>query len=316
MIPFLPRYLFWLSWIIAGPPHLALPTIGLIGAGILLAFVLRRSFHKRTVTLLAIFGLMFLESALLMGLAFDFMFEKEPFHFIERSRGFVNSSFPFIIHNMTLGLSLVGALAAVCAGVFIEFGKSRVSLSKAFPQFTFLEAPPTLKEMVTRLAKTAGIAAPDVCLIDSGLPSAFTVRANRRYTVTVSVGLLESLEDNEIASCVAHEIAHLKNNDFRVRYLATLARIALFAKPLSYFLEPAVYRAREFLADDTAAKLLGTPSSLISAFTKLSECESETSMPRSTCVCNLSNRRGLLRIFDKHPPLEDRIKVLKDMMQQ
>jgi heat shock protein HtpX len=316
MIPLLPRYLFWLSWIIVGPPQLALPTIGLMAAGVLLAFVLRRSFQKRTMTLLGLFGLMFLESTLFIGLAFDFMFEKEPFHFIERSRGLVGSSFPFIIHNMSLGLSLIGAGAAVCAAIFIEFGKSRVSLSKAFPQFTFLEAPIALKVMVTRLASRAGVTVPEVCLIDSGVPSAFTVRTNRRFAVTLSVGLLESLENNEVEGCVAHEIAHLKNNDFRVRFLATLARIALFARPLSYFLEPAVYRAREFLADVTAAKLLGTPDALISAFSKLSECEQEASMPRSTCVCNLTNRRGLLRIFDKHPSLEARIRVLKDMKQE
>jgi heat shock protein HtpX len=204
-------------------------------------------------------------------------------------------------------------LAALCAAVFIEFGKSRVSLSEAFPQFIFLEAPPAIKQMVSRLASVAGISTPGVSLMDSGEPSAFTVRTNRKYVVTVSVGLLESLEDSEIEACIAHEIAHLKNNDFRIRFSATIARIALFTRPLSYFLEPAVYRAREFLADSTAAKLLGSPDALIMAFSKLQECEIETNLPGSTCVCQLNARKGFLRIFDKHPALEERIRLLREM---
>ena len=36
---------------------------------------------------------------------------------------------------------------------------------------------------------------------------------------------------------MAHEIAHIKNNDFLVRSIVTVAKVALFAKPLSYFIE-------------------------------------------------------------------------------
>jgi heat shock protein HtpX len=211
---------------------------------------------------------------------------------------------------------LLGAVSAVGAAVFIEFGKSRMSLSKAFPQLTFLEPPTRLKEMVQRLSTEAHISAPDVRLIDSGEPSAFTVRANRKYTVTVSVGLLESLEDCEVEACLAHEIAHLKNHDFTVRFAATLAKVALFAKPLSYVLEPAVYRAREFLADITAVKLVGEPDALISALAKLKESSDfEFAVPGSSCVCNLTGRTGVIRIFDKHPALEARITALWEMKQ-
>jgi heat shock protein HtpX len=210
----------------------------------------------------------------------------------------------------------LGVVAAGCVAIFIVFGKSRVSFSKAFPQTRFLEATTEVKEMIARLASAAGIAAPDVCLIDSGVPSAFTVRANRRYLVTVSVGLLESLEESEVEACLAHEIAHLKNNDFAVRFLATLAKVALFARPLSYILEPAVYRAREFLADSTAARLVGGPDALISAFSKLRESSNlESALPNSACVCGLNGRRRLFGIFDKHPALEDRLRILREMKQ-
>jgi heat shock protein HtpX len=254
---------------------------------------------------------MLIESMLLVGLTFHFMLKGEPTRLMESSRRLFD-----IFHDVNFGLNLLGVLAAGCAAIFIQFGKSRISLSKAFPQIRFLEAPLQVKEMITRLSTAAGISAPDVCLIDSGVPSAFTVRANRRYSVTLSVGLLESLEDSEVEACLAHEIAHLKNNDFTVRFLATLAKVALFARPLSYLLEPAVYRAREFLADSTAAKLVGGPDALISAFSKLNESSDfESALPNSTCVCNLNVRNGLLRIFDKHPRLEDRLRMLMEMKQ-
>jgi heat shock protein HtpX len=230
---------------------------------------------------------------------------------MESSRGFFE-----LFHHVNFWVNILGVVAAGCVAIFIVFGKSRVSFSKAFPQTRFLEATTEVKEMIARLASAAGIAAPDVCLIDSGVPSAFTVRANRRYLVTVSVGLLESLEESEVEACLAHEIAHLKNNDFAVRFLATLAKVALFARPLSYILEPAVYRAREFLADSTAARLVGGPDALISAFSKLRESSNlESALPNSACVCGLNGRRRLFGIFDKHPALEDRLRILREMKQ-
>lgn len=310
MISLIPRYFVFLSWLMVGPSPAALIVMSLIGSGIVLVLMLRRSFHKQTIALLGIFGLMIADSALLVAATIHFMLNGEPRHLIESSQRFLFDFF----HDVNFGVTVLGAFAAGCAAIFIEFGKSRISLSRAFPQIQFLEAPAHLKELVTRLATKAGARVPDVRLIDSGVPTAFTVRANRRYSVTVSVGLLESLEDSEVEACLAHEIAHLKNKDFTVRFLATIAKVALFARPLSYLLEPAVYRAREFLADSTAAKMLGGPDALISAFSKLKEStDFESALPSSTCVCNLSGRNGLLRIFDKHPLLEDRLRVLKDL---
>jgi heat shock protein HtpX len=216
---------------------------------------------------------------------------------------------------VNFALSLLGVIGAGFAAIMIGFGRSRISLSKVFPHVSFLEAPADLKQKVALLSEKAGISAPGICLIDSGSPSAFTVRANRRYSIAVSVGLLESLEESEIEACLAHEVAHLKNNDFEMRFLATIAKVALFARPLSHFLEPAVYRSREFLADSTAAGLVGGPNALISAISKLKEStDLEPALPNSTCVCNLySRRRLILRLFDKHPSLEDRLRVLQEM---
>lgn len=313
MISFLPRYFVLLSWIIVGTnSRLLLPTLGVISAGAVVVLVLRRSYGKRSIAILGILGLMLIDSGLFIAMTFHFMLNGEPARMVEASRGMFD-----LFHDVNFGVSLLGAVGAVLAAGIVGFGKSRMSLSKAFPRITFLEPPPHLREMVTRLAGAAGVTPPDVCLVDSGAPSAFTVRANRKYSVAVSVGLLESLDENEVEACLAHEIAHLKNNDFTVRYLATLAKVALFARPLSYLLEPAVYRAREFLADSTAAKLVGGPEGLISAISKLKESSgTESALPSSSCVCNFASKRGALGVFDKHPDLEDRLSMLREMKNQ
>jgi Zn-dependent protease with chaperone function len=221
-----------------------------------------------------------------------------------------------ILHTLNLGIVLIGGVAAVCAGLFIGLKKTRIGMSKMFPKLQFLEpAPVHVRETVERLACLAGVASPNVSFVDSGVPSAFTVWANRKYSVALSVGLLESLEDEEVEACLAHEISHIKNGDFTVRFLATLAKIALFAKPLSYFIEPAVYRAREFLADKTAAQLIGGPDALISALSKLKDLDllAVTSPQDLMCVCNLSGGKSMLRILDKQPDLRARIEALMEM---
>lgn len=313
MIPVFPRYLFLLSSILVGLDlRPGLPVLGLMAMGIAFAIFLRKAYHGKSIALLGIFGLMFIESVLIVLASIHFMSFSEPHHFVDGPKNIFD-----FFHNFDFGVSVLGAVAAGCAGIFIQFGKSRFTLSKAFPQVTFLEAPYQVKEMVAQLATKAGVHVPDVRLIDSGIPSAFTVRANRRYSVSVSVGLLESLEPNEVEACLAHEIAHLKNNDFTVRFMATLAKVALFAKPLSYFLEPAVYRAREYLADLTAVRLLGKSDAVISALTKLHESsEIDSALPSSSCVCNLNSRRGVFRLFDKHPALEDRLRILRELKQE
>ena len=309
MIRIIPGYFIFLSWLMLGPSRPALITLSLIGGSITIAFFLRRSFRRKTVALLGIFGLMFLESMFLVGVTVYFMIHGDPHHL---DVNFIQ--FGYLFRNVSLGINLLGAFAAACAAIFIEFGKSRISLSKAFPQVRFLEAPLHVTEMVRQLATSAGITVPDVCLIDSGAPSAFTVRANRKYSITLSVGLLESLENCEVEACLAHEIAHIKNHDFKVRLLATVAKVAFFAKPLSYLLEPAVYRTREYLADSTAANLIGGPDVLISALSKLEESSNyESALPSSLCVCGLSAKRRLHGIFAKHPDMKDRLKMLKEL---
>jgi heat shock protein HtpX len=222
----------------------------------------------------------------------------------------------FWFFDIDLALTIIGVVFALFAGVYVQFGRVRLNLAAAFPQMNFIESSTELKECVRKIAKIAGTATPEVFLVDSGALAAFSSRVNKKYVIAVTVGLLESLNAAEIEACVAHEIAHLKNNDFTLRLLATLAKVALFARPLSYLIEPAVYRAQEYMADSTAAKLIGGPEALASALSKLQDSVSiQASLtPRNAiCLCNWPSKSRILRIFEKHPDLQNRINQLQHM---
>ncbi|HXZ90431.1 MAG TPA: M48 family metalloprotease [Candidatus Dormibacteraeota bacterium] len=86
-----------------------------------------------------------------------------------------------------------------------------------------------------RYRKEAGnkIECPKLCLVDSGIPSACTVRTRRKCTIVLSIGLFESLDRAELEACLAHEIGH--RIETLLYEFVTMARIALFARVLSYF---------------------------------------------------------------------------------
>jgi heat shock protein HtpX len=217
-------------------------------------------------------------------------------------------------YTLNVGLAAVGTVAALCVALSLELRKSHFPLTRLFPEMQFEASPLEVTRAVERLSRSMGVVPPKVTLIDSGNPAAFITRSKREYMLAVSVGLLESLSAKELDACLAHELSHVKNNDFSVRSFATSARVALFAHPLGHLIEPAVYRAREFLADRTAAGLVGRDA-LISALSKLRESQNYVTAHRSigtACLFDSVGTNPLFRLFDKHPTLEKRIRALQE----
>lgn len=314
-VHFIPRFFVLLTMVLIGPAiprTLTTAAIVAVAVGLIGAFALKRSFRGRTAVLLGVLVLMVVQSLVFVTFSLSNALTRSPppEHLADNLWPLFSAL--FIVNS---GAAFVGALAAGCAALFVEFGKSRLDMSKALPDLKFIDAPAEVSDTVKRLADLAGISPPEAVLVDTGTPSAFTIRANRKYSIAVSVGLLESLDPSEVEACIAHEIAHLKNKDFRIRAVATLAKVALFTRPPSYLIEPAIYRAREFLADETAAKMIGGPNSLVSALSKLKDSIATVSQstPNSMCTCNLAGTSRLHMVFGKHPSLGSRIKVLQEM---
>ncbi|MFD0934833.1 M48 family metalloprotease, partial [Methylobacterium trifolii] len=85
--------------------------------------------------------------------------------------------------------------------------------------FTFVDDAdePRLCRLVETLAIGMGLPAPYVGVIEARALNAFACGVNRRNAVVVVTrGLLDDLDDDELGTVLAHELAHIANGDIRL----------------------------------------------------------------------------------------------------
>jgi heat shock protein HtpX len=160
---------------------------------------------------------------------------------------------------------------------------------------------PELVAMVRRLAQNADLPMPRVYIMDNDQPNAFATGRNpENAAVAATTGLLNRLNDDEIAGVMAHELAHIKNRDTllmtitatiagaismlgnfafmfggnhqqdsegRSNPLGPIVAIAMMIlAPLAAMLvQMAISRSREYEADRVGAEISGQPAALASA---------------------------------------------------
>jgi heat shock protein HtpX len=310
-----PQFLVMFIWGLITLPTALLTTVGFIAASVIMAVLSRRSFHRQSIALLCILGMMVIQSLELVMLALHVQILGPPSGGSSPVLAGMSNCL-IMLFQANLWFAVLGAAAAGFVAFYVYFGESRLEMLRASPSAELIENPTWLRETVLRLANGAKVKCPEVCLVDSGTPQAFTVRAKGKYVIGLSVGILECFDTKEVEACIAHEIAHIKNNDFVIRFLATLGKVAVFSRPASHLIEAAIYRTREFHADRTAASLIGGPDALISLLTKLSGSNSRSSIPTASgpvCRCLLDRSGGMRRILNKHPALESRIRLLNEL---
>ncbi|SKA72523.1 heat shock protein HtpX [Paucidesulfovibrio gracilis DSM 16080] len=210
---------------------------------------------------------------------------------------------------------------------------------------------PQLHAIVEDLARNAGIPKPRVALIPQDSPNAFATGRNpENAVVAVTSGILRLLTQDELRGVLAHEMGHVANRDILIQsvsavlataimFVASMMRFAAFfgggdddegANPLAAILlsilapvaatliQMAISRSREYLADETGAKLCGSPLSLASALAKLQQGAEQRPLQGSPAtenmfIVNPLSGRSLAGLFSTHPPVEERIARLKDM---
>ncbi|USZ66665.1 M48 family metalloprotease [Halorussus salilacus] len=136
----------------------------------------------------------------------------------------------FYVNPVVLTAVVLGGFAAQYA-----FGR-RVALRSAGAREVDAEEYPDLHATVTRLAARLDLPTPTVAVSRTAVPNAFTVgRSPESATVVVTEGLLDRLDDEELAAVLAHELAHVKNRDVAVMTLA------YFLPTLTYFVAMGAY---------------------------------------------------------------------------
>lgn len=249
------------------------------------------------------------------------------------------------------GMTMALGFAAVM-NAFAYFFSDRIALLSSGAKPVSREQLPRLYAVMERLAAKANIPVPNLYIVPEAAPNAFATGRNPRHaSVAVTQGLLELMNDDELEGVIAHELSHVRNYDILISSVAaTLAGaitwiahwgpwlggggddrdrrgggiiglLLFFLAPLGAFLlQLGLSRQREYSADETGARMVGNPYGLISALQKLGaynqRIPTTAISPSTSALCIVKPMFGggaFSSLFSTHPPLEDRIAVLREM---
>ena len=218
-----------------------------------------------------------------------------------------------------------------------------------------IHSAPELVGMVANLARRAGMPMPRVYIIDTDAPNAFaTGRDPEHAAVAVTASLMRALTPQELEGVMAHELAHVKNRDTlistlvaslagAISMLANMAQWAaifgagrsndeeeggglvgslfmiILAPMAAMLIQMGISRSREFLADETGARMAGNPLALASALRKIEHYAMNRMMPQATpatshmFIVNPFAGTGtwILSLFSTHPPTDARVQKLQ-----
>ncbi|MCK4586665.1 MAG: protease HtpX, partial [Gammaproteobacteria bacterium] len=202
---------------------------------------------------------------------------------------------------------------------------------------------------VQRQAENAGIGMPEVAIYDAQDINAFATGMSRnKALVAVSTGLLNAMTQDEAEAVLAHEISHVANGDMITLALiqgVVNTFVIFLSRVIGHLVDRVVFktqrghgpafwitsivaqlvlgvlasiivmwfsRKREFRADAGAAQLAG-PQKMIAALEKLRSSTGQPHLPDQMAAFGISGTmgHGFKRLFMSHPPLEERIAILK-----
>lgn len=159
--------------------------------------------------------------------------------------------------------------------------------------------------LVENLCIGSGMPMPKVNVINDDSLNAFASGINTStFTVSLSRGIIDKLDDAELEAVIAHELTHIRNRDVRVLIISIIfvgifafttealvrtvrfsgggnskkdgraVLIALLLAAVGYFLSSifrfAISRQREYMADAGSANMTKNPLALASALEKIS----------------------------------------------
>jgi TonB family protein len=89
--------------------------------------------------------------------------------------------------------------------------------------------------------------------------------------VLLPVGCLTGLSERQIEALLAHELAHIRRNDYLVSVLQSMVETALFYHPAVWWISKQVRREREYCCDEMAVKVCGDRLAYARALSLLEE---------------------------------------------
>jgi heat shock protein HtpX len=205
--------------------------------------------------------------------------------------------------------------------------------------------------LVENLCIQLGIQTPHIYVIEDDSLNAFASGINKKtYAISLSRGIINKLDDEELEGVIAHELTHIQNRDVRLliisiifvgifAFLAEMAfrsirfggkkkeggyiiliiiAVTAVCYLFSMFLRFGISRSREYLADAGAAEMTKKPYALASALRKIDQ-DPNIEAVKSHDVAQLfidnpkekSKKFSLAGMFATHPPIQKRIELLE-----
>lgn len=213
---------------------------------------------------------------------------------------------------------------------------------------------PEIYNMLENLCISRGLKMPQFDIIDTPQLNAFASGiSDKNYRITLTTGLIDTLEPDELEAVIAHELTHIINRDVRlliisiifVGMIATMAEligrsffrisllsggrrrngrsgalmvlIALLVLAVGYifaiFIRFALSRKREYLADAGAVELTKNPDAMMRALLRISGKSTIDSMPDEMRQMCIDNETRFLGLFATHPSISKRVLAISEM---
>jgi heat shock protein HtpX len=239
-----------------------------------------------------------------------------------------------------LGISLL-----INLGSYFFSDKLALGMSRAQP----IEESdnPRLFQIVRELTTRAELPMPRLYMIPQDQPNAFaTGRSPKHSAVAVTRGITKLLSEDELRGVLAHELTHIRNRDILIQSVASAigaaitwvaymllwfgnddnSPLAIVGQLATFILAPiaasiiqlAISRQREYAADAGGAEICGNPESLASALLRLEQGAAAVPMQVNQAAEPLYivapfKGKGIQGLFSTHPPIEERVKRLRQM---
>jgi heat shock protein HtpX len=278
--------------------------------------------------------------ALLLGMFYIFFFFADKQEINQVNRHFLQS-LPFVL----AGVAVWFLIAWAGHSSFIRMATHSKPLERKENKRVY--------NLVENLCIQQGMQMPAIYVIEDDSLNAFASGINNKtFSITVSRGIINKLNDEELEGVIAHELTHIMNRDVRLliisiifvgifSFLAEMALrnirfgtrkkeggyiilIAIAVTAICYFislfLRFGISRSREYLADAGAADMTKKPYALANALRKVDADPVIEAVTRSD-VAQLfidnpktEKKSFFAGLFATHPPIEKRIELLEQFV--